>query len=763
MKNLFYPKNITIVGASNNSNKLGHIITQNILQSGYQGELFLVNPKEKEILNKSVFNKIQDLPNNLEVAILVIPAKFVLQSLQELATKNLKYAIIISAGFKESGNTGLEEDLIKVSQQTDIKIVGPNCLGVLNLDSKNPLSYNGSFGFLPKNKGKIALISQSGALITSFLDKADRRGFGFSKVISLGNKADLDELDFIEYLENDPETSVIALYLEGYKRAQELVRFLAKSKKPVVIIKAGKSAQAKAAISSHTGSIAGNNKVSEMYLSQVKVIQPKSLEEFFSTIFLFEKYAASVFSTAPLTPFKKEIISKNSKSETASSQLQKSNFRKQNLTLAILTNAGGAGVLSLDALANTNLKLAEISEKTKNKLAEFLPPAASLHNPIDILGDAQEDRYSKSLKVLLKDSQINYILILLTPQVNTEIQKTAQSITELSQQHPDKILLPVFLGGDKLHPAIEIFRENRIPYFDTPDEALQALNNLHQYFTEKENLEFLQTVSSQSKIFNLRIGNSLVNFEETKNTDSSLDHKRQEFFGIKDFSKKEKIDSSKLTQIQALIKQDRQDSLPSLSFQTLDLIAQTFHLPLANFDFIETKNYQEIYQKYQGKKIVLKVVSANQLHRTDKQMVKVDVQSLEEIENFVREFKDQKMIVQEMVQGGIEVFIGIQKDEQFGHSLVVGSGGIYTEILDDLTLGAIPISPEQIQKLFQKTKVWKFLNGYRNKFFDTKTLIQSIYNLTIFVQLFPEIQSVDINPFIATKESGFLVDFKVLI
>ena len=761
MQNLFYPKNLSIVGASKDSSKLGHIIAKNILESGYKGKLFLVNPKEKEILEKPVFNQISTLPENLEVAILVIPAKFILESLKELANKNLKYAIIISAGFKESGNLELEEELIKFSQSSGIKIIGPNCLGVLNLDSKNPLSYNGSFGFLPKNRGRTALISQSGALITSFLDKADRRGFGFSKVVSLGNKADLDELDFIQFLENDPETSVIALYLEGYKRAEKLVKFLAGSKKPVVIIKAGKSDQAKQAISSHTGSIAGNSKVSEMYLDQVKAIQPKTLEEFFSTIFLFEKY--SQIDSAKL--FKEYTLTSNQKK----------------LNLAILTNAGGAGVLSLDAMQKTNLKLAKFSENTKNKLAQFLPPTSSLNNPVDILGDSKEDRYTNSLKVLLEDEKVHYILILLTPQVNTEVEKTAQSISDLSQKYPNKVLLPVFLGGDKLHPAIEIFRKNKIPYFDNPDEALQALNNFDRFVLEQKNLDFLETVSEETKIFNPDLEVNLVQIQDSKKNNLATQNKiikdvkntkislqnyspKQDFLATKKLPyQKEKIDTSKLSLIQTAINQDKQKKLPSLSFQTLDLIAKTFHLPLASFDFINTQNYLEIYQKYQTKKTVLKVVSATQLHRTDKQMVKVDVQNLEEVQAFTTEFRNEKMILQEMIIGGIEVFIGIQKDAQFGHSLVVGSGGIYTEILDDLTLGAIPISPHQIQKLFEKTKVWKFLNGYRSKFFDTNKLIQTIYNLTILVQLFPEIQSIDINPFIATKEDGFLVDFKILI
>ena len=761
MQNLFYPKNLSIVGASKDSSKLGHIIAKNILESGYKGKLFLVNPKEKEILEKPVFNQISTLPENLEVAILVIPAKFILESLKELANKNLKYAIIISAGFKESGNLELEEELIKFSQSSGIKIIGPNCLGVLNLDSKNPLSYNGSFGFLPKNRGRTALISQSGALITSFLDKADRRGFGFSKVVSLGNKADLDELDFIQFLENDPETSVIALYLEGYKRAEKLVKFLAGSKKPVVIIKAGKSDQAKQAISSHTGSIAGNSKVSEMYLDQVKAIQPKTLEEFFSTIFLFEKY--SQIDSAKL--FKEYTLTSNQKK----------------LNLAILTNAGGAGVLSLDAMQNTNLKLAKFSENTKNKLAQFLPPTSSLNNPVDILGDSKEDRYTNSLKVLLEDEKVHYILILLTPQVNTEVEKTAQSISDLSQKYPNKVLLPVFLGGDKLHPAIEIFRKNKIPYFDNPDEALQALNNFDRFVLEQKNLDFLETVSEETKIFNPDLEVNLVQIQDSKKNNLATQNKiikdvkntkislqnyspKQDFLATKKLPyQKEKIDTSKLSLIQTAINQDKQKKLPSLSFQTLDLIAKTFHLPLASFDFINTQNYLEIYQKYQTKKTVLKVVSATQLHRTDKQMVKVDVQNLEEVQAFTTEFRNEKMILQEMIIGGIEVFIGIQKDAQFGHSLVVGSGGIYTETLDDLTLGAIPISPHQIQKLFEKTKVWKFLNGYRSKFFDTNKLIQTIYNLTILVQLFPEIQSIDINPFIATKEDGFLVDFKILI
>jgi acetate---CoA ligase (ADP-forming) len=710
LNTLFEPKNIAVIGASNNLLKIGHIVAKNILESGYKGQLFLINPKEKEILANPVFNDLDKVKNildqqslkHLELAIICIPAKFTPQILEELANLKTKFAIIISAGFKEIGNLELENKIIEIAQKNQIKILGPNCLGLLNLNF-NELAYNGSFAFKPKLNGNISLISQSGALVTSFLDKADRRGFGFNKVISLGNKSDLNEIDFVDFLDKDSQTDIIAIYLEGFSQAKKLIKLLSQVQKPVIIIKAGRTPKTQIAISSHTGSIAGDEKIADLYLKEIGAILPKSLEEFFSTLFLFSKLVKTLKSKNNLGQ------NQNTSSDLISKEILKPNL---NRNLVILTNAGGGGVLALDALIKTKITCEELPILTQNKLKNILPKAASSHNPVDILGDSDSQRYQKALQIILEEKSVLSVMVILTPQANTEIQKTAENLVKLTEDFPQKVILPVFVGGDKIHSAIKIFRQNNLPYFDTPDEALEALDNWYKFRFNNKNQEFLDPeleVKPNSKI-NLRL--------------SKKSH--------------------------------------SLEFDQIQKITKKFDLPLVKSSFINSKNYEEIFEKF-DKPVVLKVVSSKELHRTDKNMVLVEVKKIEDVKKFVTTFEREKILIQEIVKNGVEVFVGIKKDWQFGCSLVMGSGGIYAEIWNDLVLAPIPITKKTIHRFLSQTKLFRFLTGYRNKFYDLDFLVENIYKITLLAQTYPQISSIDINPFIIQKKGGKIVDFKVIL
>jgi|694.fasta_scaffold122410_2 acyl-CoA synthetase (NDP forming) len=299
LQSLFYPKSIALIGVSQNPQKIGYQIATNILTSGYKGQLFLLNPKMNEFLSQKAYPDFTKIPQIPQVTIMAIPAPLILSEMKSLANKKLQFkddseifAIIISAGFGEMGMEGkqLEEELLKVARDNKIHIVGPNCLGVINNDSSSDYRYNGSFAFNPELSGNISLISQSGSIITGLVDKAASQGFGFNKIISVGNKIDLEIADYINYLQDDPQTEVIAIYNEGYKNGQDLAATIAKTKKPVIILKSGQSDQAKKAVSSHTGSIAGDGKVARMYLQKANSVQVQNLEEFFNCLVLFQKY-----------------------------------------------------------------------------------------------------------------------------------------------------------------------------------------------------------------------------------------------------------------------------------------------------------------------------------------------------------------------------------------------------------------------------------------------------------------------------------------
>lgn len=544
MQELFYPESIAIIGASRNQSKIGSIILHNIIKTNYKGELFLVNPSARQIEGYPVYKNINQLPQGIKLAIIVIPAQFVLEAVEELGKKGVKYAVIISAGFKESGTEGKvrEQNLANLAKLYGIRIIGPNCLGIINNDS-NKYAYNGSFGLLSHHSGNISLISQSGALISAFINRADKLNIGFNKIISLGNKLDLDEVDIIKYLQKDNKTKVICLYLEGIARPVEFIKAIKKSHKPIIILKAGRSEKAKKTIQSHTGSLAGDEIVIDTLLAEAGAIVVYSLEQLFDTVQLLSKFQnVSRFGTA------------------------------------IITNAGGLGVLSVDASVEHRLKLAKIEPKATQQLAKILPPAASSHNPIDILGDADAIRYRETLQILIKEKSISSIIVLITPQVMTPLVEIGRIIYEVANKNPHKPILTVAVGGDivdKLNSELK-----GLPYFDSPERAVLALANLYKYNHQIPNAKLWDEPTSYVK-------------------------------------------KSSIQEIKQALEQDKLSGFASASWNTVNLVAKELALELPKtLDITSTQDINKIDKKLQYP-LVLKDVNPNILHRTDAGLVKI--------------------------------------------------------------------------------------------------------------------------------------------
>ena len=685
MQELFYPESIAIIGASRNQSKIGSIILHNILKTNYKGELFLVNPSARQIEGYPVYKHINQLPQGIKLAIIAIPAPFVLEVVEELGKKGVKYAVIISAGFKESGSEGKkrEQDLAKIAKVYGIKIIGPNCLGIINNDS-NKYAYNGSFGLLSnKLSGNISLISQSGALISAFINRADKLNIGFNKIISLGNKLDLDEVDIIKYLQKDNKTRVICLYLEGIARPVEFIKAIKKSNKPIIILKAGRSEKAKKTIQSHTGSLAGDEVIIDTLLEEAGAIVVYSLEQLFDTVQLFSKFQnVSRFGTA------------------------------------IVTNAGGLGVLSVDASVEHRLKLAKIEPKAIQQLSKILPPAASSQNPIDILGDADAIRYRETLQVLIKEKSISSIIVLITPQIMTPLAEIGRIIYEISNKNPHKPILTVAVGGDivdKLNSELK-----GLPYFDSPERAVLALANLYKYNHQIPNAKLWDEPTSYVK-------------------------------------------KSSIQEIKQALEQDKLSEFSSASWNTVNLIAKELSLELPKtLDITSTQDINKIDKKLQYP-LVLKDVNPNILHRTDAGLVKVGIQSKDEVKDFYRKHKDGQIIAQEQAKKGIEVFVGVKKDSQLGAVLLLGSGGIYAEILEDIAFASMPITKPYILKTLKKTKIYKILNGARGIEYDINWLVDTIFQLNLLVYSVPQIQELDVNPIIVYPKEGCILDFKVII
>ncbi|MFA6183726.1 MAG: acetate--CoA ligase family protein [Parcubacteria group bacterium] len=439
LEKLFNPTTVAIVGSSDREGSVGYAIVKNLLNLGYAGEVFLVNPKYTELLGKKCYASLNDVEKEIDLAIIVIPATFVNETIK--LAERVKNFIVISAGFSEIGKDGRtkEFELAKLARDKGVNILGPNCLGFISPKIK----LNASFASGLPESGGVSLISQSGALVVAMLDMAKEKQIKFSQIISVGNKMQLDEIELIEYLASDEETKVIALYLEGIRDGQKFIEVVKKvsQKKPVIILKAGRSEKAQKAIASHTGSLAGSDEIMNVAFEKAGAVRAESLEDFFVLITLMSNFKNSV---------SKDCI--------------------------IITNAGGPGVLATDAFANKNIKLKEFSEKTKEKLRSFLPSESSVENPIDLLGDAGIERYQKTLE-LLEEEDAGNIICLMTAQDQTPTKEISQIIVDFSKK-TKKNILPVFIGGEKMKDAIALLKNNNIPNFDFPKEILDALNKM---------------------------------------------------------------------------------------------------------------------------------------------------------------------------------------------------------------------------------------------------------------------------------------------
>ncbi len=468
----FSPHSIAIIGATEEEGKVGNVIAKNILDGGYAGKVFFVNPNRETVLGQKCYPKVSAIAENVDLAIVIIPAKFVNETIKEASGKVKNFAVI-SAGFSESGEEGKkrEKELLEIAEKNDLNILGPNCLGFINA----PKKLNASFAPFMAKEGNIAFISQSGALICAFLDIFSEKMAGFSLLVSTGNQMLIGEGDIMEHLIADDKSKVIGLYLEGIEDAKKLAEISRKmsSRKPIIILKAGKSERTKKAISSHTGSLAGSEDIAREFFQKNGIIQAENLEEFSNLLNFLS------FASAP-----------------------------ENSKVIAITNAGGAGVLATDAFQGKNIELQEIKEETKNKLKEFLPLESSLQNPIDLLGDTMEDRYEKTLEAL-KNEEADSLICLLTVQKQTPVEKIAEVIANFKKKTSKKIIA-VLISSQKSKDATEKLESSGVPVFTFPEQAIGALE---KYFTwnsfenypsmesklEKDKLDDISAVISKAK------------------------------------------------------------------------------------------------------------------------------------------------------------------------------------------------------------------------------------------------------------------------
>lgn len=447
---LFTPQSVAVIGASASPGKVGHSVLANLIQAGYQGRIFPVNPKGGEMLGLRVYASIPELPAPLDMAVLCIPPAHVVEAMEQLVARGVKSAVVITAGFKEVGREGyyLEQKLVALAREHGVALLGPNCLGLMSTGVK----LNASFAVDQPNPGDIAFFSQSGALCVAILDWAMGENIGFSKFVSLGNKAAIDEAHMLEYLKDDPETKVILGYIEGVEDGTRFMRAAAAvtAVKPVIMIKSGTTAAGAKAASSHTGAIAGSDQAYQAAFRQAGIIRVRDVASLFNL--------ALAFARQPLP---------------------------KGPNLAIVTNSGGPGILAADAAEKSRLIMGSLSSTTVNTLLSILPPFAAVYNPVDIIGDADAGRYRKTLEAVARDPMVHSLLVMLSPTASVQIPETAQAIVDVARTC-DKPVFACFMGRKRVKPGEEILTRAGIPCYAFPEPAIASIEAMYLYSQWKE-------------------------------------------------------------------------------------------------------------------------------------------------------------------------------------------------------------------------------------------------------------------------------------
>ncbi len=681
----FNPQSIAIVGASEDPGSVGSVISKNILNLGYAGRIFPVNPKRKKIYGEPCFSSLEAIPEKIDLAIIAVPSFLVFEIIKN-SSDEIKNFVIISAGFSETGKEGREreENILKLSQEKNLNVLGPNCLGFIVPKIKLNASFAG--GMPPA--GDIAFISQSGALAVALMDMAREKNIGFSKIISVGNKMLLSESEILEYLSEDENTKVIGVYLEGIKDGRKFLETAGRvsEKKPIIILKTGKSELAQEAISSHTGALAGSDAIADALFEKAGVIRVVALREFFNSLRMVS------FVGAP----------KNNKT-------------------AVVTNAGGIGVLTADEFQNKKISLAEFSQKTKNSLRAALSKESSVENPVDLLGDAREGRYREALELLSKEN-IGIYICALTPQDQTPVEAIAETIIDFKNKNQNKTVAAVFVGGGKVAAARKKLENNFIACFEYPEEAVRALDNCARW-------------------------------EKSKKTSAILKNEKTALILPRAKKAREIIETAKKEGREALFFKEGEKIMNLYGIKT-----------------IATWTENEVRMREISFPAVVKIDSDKILHKTDKGGVALDIQNKKEllaaIGKMKKKFPRERIIVQSEQKIQTELILGVKRDPSAETAVLIGLGGIYAEIFKTSVLLIPPLSRREIEKkimtsslnfLFQKTRGQKPHN--------LAEIVKIAEKMILLAMEIKEIRELDINPLFIynNKRPALAADIKVVI
>lgn len=688
---IFNPRSIAVIGASRKEGSIGFMVVKGLLDSKFQGKIFPVNPNAEEILGLKCYKMATEIPEEVDLAVLTVPAAVALQAMEDAGKKGVKVVAVITSGFGEVGRKDLEEELVRIAHNYNMRVVGPNIVGILN----NPAKANASFGpYLPYS-GPIALVSQSGALLIALDGMTWINKIGISHMISIGNMADLDFADFIDALNEDPNTTCISLYIEGVKDGRKFLESAKRSGKPIVALKAGVSQRGELATASHTGSLAGSSKVYTAAFEQYGIVPARSLDELFT-----RSIALSM-----MKPLMGDHV-------------------------AVITNGGGAGVLATDAAERHGIPLSDPPEDLKELFRKWMPDFGSPRNPVDMTGMADRAWYQGCLLDALNHPWTDGAAILYCETSITDPQNIAEGLYEsYTQAGAVKPIVVSFIGGERCLKAGEWLKSKGIPTYFDPDDALSALSALRQY-------------------------------------GRCLERKDTQF-------QPHPVNKEKVQEILSRVKLEGRTAL--MEYEAAQVF-KAYGLPLAPSILSRDENEAVKAAEELGYPVVLKISSPDILHKTEAKGVKVNLKTPEEVRSAFKEimenarkYKADARIVGVLVQkmaapGGTEVIFGAIRDPQFKQVVMFGLGGIFVEVLKDVTFRVAPVTIEEARKMALEIQASSILKGVRGQApRDLDSLADSLSRLSQLVVDFPEIKELDANP-VMLYESGLLVvDARILL
>ncbi len=672
---LLTPKTIAVVGASRTPGKVGHEILMNLIDGGFAGTIVAVNPAGGEVLGQRCVTSLAAANTQIDLSVIAIPTSQVMAAAQESIKAGAKAICVITSGFKETGPEGLalEEELTELCRSHNVRLLGPNCLGLINTHH----SMNASFAKHMPQPGAISVISQSGALCTAILDWAASRHLGLAKLISMGNKSDVCEMDFLKDFSNDPDTRVIVGYLESINNGPQFIRTaeVTATQKPIVVLKSGVTKAGGKAASSHTGSLAGADIAYGSAFKRSGIIRADTFEELFDY--------ATAFAMQPLPRGRR---------------------------IAIITNAGGPGIMAADAAELAGLEVCTLANSSASALAEKLPAAASVGNPIDVLGDADPQRYVMAVNAAQDDETVDAIVVILTPQAMTLPAETARAIANCSKHK--KPILVSFMGGADVMPGRDELVAHNLPDYPSPERAISVLKAMVDYAEWKSKppriiTRFAVNRRRAERVIqrNLKMGNLQVGEADAKS------------------------------------------------------ILDAYGFSIAPGRLVADADEAVTFAERIGYPIAMKIASPDIIHKSDMGGVKLNLTTPAQVRDAfdlmmlrinrrMPEARIKGAYMERMAKPGREIILGMNRDPQFGPMLMFGLGGIFVEVMKDVTFHIAPITEDEAMEMLEQTKSFSLLKGVRGEVsVDLQAIATSLQRISQLVTDFPQIQEMDINPF----------------